>query len=261
MSWHHIAIGYVAYLVGVSLSRPEFAGARARLAALAAVVAALTAADLVFSPGRAWSWVILPSLMLLAGYRMSGLLFVRVDSGAENWLRRSDERALWRTGILPAYQRAPQIVIEYFELSYFLVYATIPAGAIVLLASGQAATVHRYWLVVLLAEFLCYGVLPWVQTRPPMLLEEPGAAPASTMRRVNQAIAARGSIHANTIPSGHAAGAFACALAVGDALPVAGAIFLFLAISISAASVAGRYHYLIDSVLGFIVAMLVWIAV
>jgi hypothetical protein len=63
--------------------------------------------------------------------------------------------------------------------------------------------------VVLLAEFACYGVLPWVQTRPPMLLET--RPPASThdgpLRRFNQAIAARGSIHANTIPSGHAAGA------------------------------------------------------
>ena len=76
----------------------------------------------------------------------------------------------------------------------------------------------------------------WKRGRPASAIDGP-------LRRFNQAIAARGSIHANTIPSGHAAGAFACALAIGDALPVAGAVFAALAVSIATASVLGRYHY------------------
>jgi membrane-associated phospholipid phosphatase len=226
-------------------------------------VGALTFIDILYRLGAAWSLVIIPSLVLLGGYKMSGLLFVRVDAAVETWLRNSDDRWLWRTGILAGFERAPVWVREFFELSYLLVYAALPAGAIVLLAAGHRPGAGRYWTVVLLAEFACYAVLPWVQTRPPMLLENRPAATAihGPMWRVNKAIAARGSIHANTIPSGHAAGALACALAISDALPAAGAGFAALAVCIAAASVLGRYHYLADAVLGFVVAIAAWMIV
>lgn len=93
-----------------------------------------------------------------------------------------------------------------------------------------------------------------------MLLEQP-AGPghrAGPIRRFNQLIASRASIHANTIPSGHVAGAFAAALAVFSVVPVAGAALLFLATSIAAASVLGRYHYALDAVLGLLVAIGAW---
>jgi membrane-associated phospholipid phosphatase len=261
VSWHLVALAYLVYLVAAAWLRPEFARARRRLGAGALLLGTLTTVDAVYRLAPGWSLVVIPSLVLLGGYRISGLLFVRIDAPAEAWLRQSDERWLWRTGFLPAYGRAPLIVREFFEASYLLVYTALPAGAIVLLASGEAAAAARYWTVVLLAEFACYGVLPWVQTRPPMLLE-PHRASASDgpIRAFNQGIAARGSIHANTIPSGHAAGAFACALAISDALPAAGAAFGALAICIAAASVLGRYHYLADAILGLAVAVAAWIA-
>lgn len=257
MSWHWVALVYLVYLVVTSWLRPEFAPARVRILTFALILGALTAIDTGYAPGAAWSLVVIPSLVLLGGYRMSGLLFVRVDARAEAWLRQSDERWLRRTGILPGFERAPVIVREFFELSYLLVYIALPAGAIVLLTSGEAVGAARYWTVVLLAEFACYAVLPWVQTRPPMLLEpRPHASPIDgPVRRFNQAIAARGSIHANTIPSGHAAGAFACALAISDVLPAAGMLFAVLAVSIATASVLGRYHYAADAVLGLAVAL------
>ena len=263
MSWHVVALAYFAYLVVTSWLRPEFAPARGRLLTAALIGGALTTIDFAYQPGAAWSLVIIPSLILLGGYRMSGLLFVRVDARAETWLRQSDDRWLRRTGVLPAFDRAPVVVREFFELSYMLVYVALPAGAIVLLASGQAAGAARYWTIVLLAEFVCYAVLPWVQTRPPMLLEArpPASSNDGLLRRFNQAIASRGSIHANTIPSGHAAGAFACALAIGDAQPISGALFAALAVSIAAASVLGRYHYAADAVLGFAVAIVAWLVV
>lgn len=263
MSWHWIALAYIVYLVVTSWLRPEFAPARLRLLTAALALGTLTAIDRAYPMGAPWSLVIIPSLVLLGGYRISGFLFVRVDARVETWLRQSDDRWLRRTGILPGFERAPTVVREFFEFSYLLVYAALPAGAIVLLASGQAAGAARYWNVVLLAEFACYAVLPWVQTRPPMLLEPgpPASAIDGPIRRFNQAIAARGSIHANTIPSGHAAGAFACALAISDALPAAGAAFAALAVSIATASVVGRYHYAADAVLGLAVAIAAWMIV
>ena len=74
-------------------------------------------------------------------------------------------------------------------------------------------------------------------------------------------VASRASIQANTIPSGHAAGAMAVALAVGSTLPAAGVVFLFLALSIAVATVLGRYHYVVDSVLGVVVAIAAWMVI
>ena len=70
----------------------------------------------------------------------------------------------------------------------------------------------------------------------------------------------RASIQVNTLPSGHAAGAVATALAVATVMPDAGAVFLVLALSIAMATVIGRYHYIVDSVLGIVVAMIASVA-
>ncbi len=41
-------------------------------------------------------------------------------------------------------------------------------------------------------------------------------------------------------------------------MPAAGAVFLILAVSIALATVLGRYHYVIDTVLGVMVAVIAW---
>jgi membrane-associated phospholipid phosphatase len=68
----------------------------------------------------------------------------------------------------------------------------------------------------------------------------------------------RASIQVNTLPSGHAAGALATALAVGTIMPFAGIVFLLAALLISIATVVGRYHYVVDTVLGVLVALAAW---
>ena len=50
---------------------------------------------------------LLPAVILLAGYRLSGLFFVAPMLDLERWLLRVDEQWLGRTGILAAYERAP----------------------------------------------------------------------------------------------------------------------------------------------------------
>jgi membrane-associated phospholipid phosphatase len=113
----------------------------------------------------------------------------------------------------------------------------------------------------LLAEFVSYGMLPWLQTRPPRAIEAVAGVrhPPSSVRQFNAAILNRGSIQVNTVPSGHAAGAVATALAVADVMPGAGIVFALLAAAIVAATVLGRYHYLVDSLLGGLVAVSAWL--
>ena len=256
MYWQAVALGYVSYLAVVSLTRREFARARLPLWIAAAVAWGAFAIG-----GRARLPpaldVVIPALILLGGYWLSGLLFVRPEARIERWLQSVDHAVLRR--MLAWYRHAPRFVTEYFELSYLLVYLAVPAGATTLALAGHADQVGRFWTVVLLAEFACYGMLPWIQTRPPRALEAPNP-PARThiIRRLNHRIVNRASIQANTLPSGHAAGALATALAVGSSMPMAGAVFVMLALSIAVATVLGRYHYLVDTVLGVLVAIAAW---
>jgi membrane-associated phospholipid phosphatase len=253
MHWQGVALGYVSYLAVVSLSRREFAKARLPLSTAAAVA---WGAFAVFGRARRSPAldIVIPALILLGGYWLSGLLFVRPEARIERWLQSVDDAALRR--VLDWYRHAPRVVTEYFELSYLLVYLAVPAGATTLALAGHADQVGRFWTVVLLAEFACYGMLPWIQTRPPRLLEAALAPPHThSVWHLNHRIVDRASIQANTIPSGHAAGALATALAVGSTMPMAGAVFLILAISIAVATVLGRYHYAVDTVLGALVAI------
>jgi membrane-associated phospholipid phosphatase len=257
MRWHWIAVAYYSYLLGVALAQPRFH--RARWPAMAAALVWWTVLAGPWSAG--WGTavqVVLPLPVLLGGYWLSGLFFVRPMETLERRLLDVDDRALRRTGLLTAYQSAPAIVRESFEGAYLLVYIVVPAGAAALVVGGHAAAVPEFWAVVLTAEFLSYGMLPWLQTRSPREIEDSTTAPAGPLRRFNLRVLSRGSIQVNTLPSGHAAGAVAVALAVASHMPATGLVFLFLAAGIVAATVVGRYHYLVDTVLGVLVAILTW---
>ena len=263
MHWQWVAVGYVAYLAIVSLTQPRFTRARGPL--LLAAAAACAAVALEFAPTDPAPLhpaleVIVPAAVLLAGYWLSGLLFVVPDERLERWLQSVDDTILGRTGALAWFRTAPRAVIEFFELSYLLVYVIVPAGAVTLVLGGHAEQVGRFGAVVLLAEFTCYAMLPWLQTRPPRALEN---APSDArrpllIRSLNLGIVNRASIQVNTLPSGHTAGAMATALAVGSTMPAAGAVFLVFAASIAVAAVLGRYHYVVDAVLGLAVAAIAW---
>ena len=252
MHWHDVVLAYMSYLAVVSVTSRRFA--RARIPVLVAAAVAwggfALAGHITLSPALA---VTIPSLILLAGYWLSGLFFVRPDPRVEGWLWSVDKTVLAR--VLGWYRSAPRLVTEYFELSYFLVYAAVPGGAVTVIVGGHADQIDRFWTFVLMAEFACYGMLPWIQSRPPRDLEPKDAGNGAVMRKLNRAIGDRASIHVNTVPSGHAAGALATALAVGSVMPEAGAVFQWLAWSIVAATVLGRYHYLVDSALGVLVAI------
>jgi membrane-associated phospholipid phosphatase len=258
MHWQGLALGYVSYLALVSLTRREFVRARTPLL-LAAAVAWAAFAGFGATRLSPVLEIVLPSLILLAGYWLSGLLFVRPNVRLERWLQSVDHCVLARPGVLAWFCRSPRVVQEFFELSYLLVYLAVPAGATVLVLAGHADHVGRFWTVVLLAEFACYGMLPWIQTRPPRTIEvESGPLPGVLLQQLNRSIVNRASIQANTIPSGHAAGAFATAFVVGSIIPSAGMMFLLLAVSIAVATVLGRYHYVVDTVLGVLVALGAW---
>jgi len=208
-------------------------------------------ASLALAPdGVANVWV-LPGAVLLIGYWTSGLLFVAPMPRAERWLAELDESL----GIQSIATRCPRAIAEFLEFAYSGIYPLILISLYFALRAGVSP--DRFWTTIVVTDYVCFGVLPWFQTRPPRTLgfDTPWRA---SWRAINERILAGGSIQVNTFPSGHAAEGLASALLVtGAPLPVVAWMF-FNALAVSAGAVLGRYHYAADAIAGWVVALLVW---
>ena len=148
------------------------------------------------------------------------------------------------------------MLIEFFEVAYLFCYPLVPAGFVYLYIAGPAEEIDRFWTAVLLASFSCYGLLPWLPTRPPRALEQTVVPSRSRVRLLNLRVLGRASVQLNTFPSAHVAASLATALAVGVRHPSAGLVLGVIALAISLGSVLGRYHYAADALSGTALALL-----
>jgi hypothetical protein len=258
-----VVCGFFAYLVVLSRVRPLAAAARRRVAlvGLVCIAVVIMLSRLRPSPSlellREW----LPAVYLLQGYWLCGLFFQRPSLRIERRLLAFDTWLFERTGLRRAAARAPRLVASWFEATYLLAYPFVPVGFGVFLALGHRGRADAFWTVALIAGFTCYGMLPWIQTRPPRALaaDRPLWTPHLRLRRLNTTVLQRMSVQVNTCPSGHAATSMAVALTIVTAgAPATGAGFLFVAASIVAATVLARYHYALDTLLGLTVGIAAW---
>jgi hypothetical protein len=202
----------------------------------------------------------MPAAQILIAYWISGAFVGPPMGGAEAWLAKWDRWLFDGAGLSRAIARAPRVVLEVLEAAYLSVYVVVPLGFAIVWFVAIDLDVHRYWNVVVASELICYAMLPWIRTRPPRAVGDHPVIDSRRvmLRRMNLLVLQRGSIQANTVPSGHAAGAMATALMVMEYLPGVGLALMGLAFAIMAGSIAGRYHYLMDSVLGALVAIAAW---
>jgi hypothetical protein len=261
-SVERVIIGFLIYAAAAGW-RP---GIRAHRRLVVGVVCLLDVLLILALARTEWSWwpaarAWHPAVQILVCYWLSGALFIRPMPRLEAWLTRSDDAFFARLQLHRAIASAPRALLELFELAYLLVYPVIPAGFLAASLVDPAIDPDRYWSVVVSAELACYAALPWLQSRPPRALANQMGIDSRGLaaRRLNLHVLERGSIQVNTIPSAHAAGATATALAVGAINPVAGAVFAVIALGIVIGSVAGRYHYAIDAALGVGVAVVAWL--
>jgi hypothetical protein len=252
-AWAIAGVLYFGYIAVVALVRRPAAGGRRRAFAWCVVGSAICVA----SSWTASFWLraaILPPLALLASYWSSGALWIRPMERVERFLLHSDER-LWVPRIAAA---MPRPLVEFQEFSYAAVYLLIPLALAAHYAVNPAADADRFWTVILVTDDICFGMLPWIQTRPPRALD-PRAPWRSSFRAFNVRLLGETSIGFNTVPSGHAAEALAAALMMTTApWPLVTTMLLFAA-SISAGAVFGRYHFALDAFTGWAVALCVWV--
>lgn len=257
-----IAGGYGALLAVTALwlaaRRTDVLARRAPVAAVSCAAYALVAIGLA-TLDTFWVHLLAPGALLLGAYWLSGPFFRDPQIWLESWLLRSD-RSTFETLRVDAWlRRAPRWMLELLEASYTADYIVVGGGAI-LTAPYGAEAVSRYWTIVLAAELTCYAALPFLRSRPPRALEPPGviAERAPLLRALNTAILDRASVQANTLPSGHVAGAAAATLAIMPISPAAGLVFLAMTALIGISATVGRYHYAVDCALGAVVALAAW---
>jgi membrane-associated phospholipid phosphatase len=251
---HVLAFVYFLYLAIVAVLRGP--GRARRVSGAVLVATSAVSAGLADAPAstpvsvleQVWALA-----LLFVAYRTAGVFYERPDEALESRLLAVDRRlGISRAASSPA-------VTALLEAAYVCVYLVIPAGAIVVVRTASPGAAQTFWTTVLAAGFVCYGALPWLQTRPPRAIERPAHADApAILRRLNLAILKRGSVGVNTLPSGHAATAVAVALSVWSSAPLAGALFGLLALLIAASTIAGRYHYAVDTALGVAVGVGAW---
>ena len=256
-AWEIASIVFFCYIAAVALIK--YASGRLRPGRALRVFLSSTAAIALAVASSRWphsmvlhDWV-LPPVLLLVAYWTSGLLFVAPMRRMEDRLMAID-RGL-RINALAA--GTPRWLAEVLELAYVGVYPLIPLALVLHLRFAGSPDPTRFWSVILVTDYICFGALPWIQTRPPRGLErvEPWFA---RIRALNLRLVGSASIGVNTFPSGHAAEAVAAALLVAGAPAPALALMWVNALAISAGAVLGRYHYAADAFAGWAVAVLVW---
>jgi membrane-associated phospholipid phosphatase len=253
-------VAYCTYIVAAALIKRGIAHRhRAAVVASGAAIALLA----VSAPRAPWNdlpwireWLLPGAVYLLGAYRISGLLYTRPMPPLERWLVRLDAAL----GAVRWSERLPLAAAEVLEFSYLSVYALIAAGPLIARAAAGDGALDPFWTIVLVADYICFGCMPWAQTRTPRALEGPAPTRRSHVRRLNLAVLKTFSHDRNTFPSGHAAEAGAVVLALLATSPAASLLFLPLALGVGIGSVAGRYHFAGDAIAGYLVSILVWLA-
>ncbi|MBS1800399.1 MAG: phosphatase PAP2 family protein [Acidobacteria bacterium] len=200
-------------------------------------------------------------VLFLIPYWQTGQFFREPNHAIENRLLAFDRRLLPHIAHTSGTSR--NLIGFILEMAYLSCYPLVPLGVTAIYAAGLRERINGFWLVLLLATYICYAVTPFVPAYPPRSLvnNQPATvAPANKGRIFNRWLLKHGSIHAISFPSAHVASAFAIALVLLHYAPYLGATFLIIAIMISLGAVIGRYHYALDVILGAVTALIVFLA-
>jgi len=212
------------------------------------------------SGGRsAWrDWA--PPLVLLGAYRELEL-FARSRPGRplENGWQALDRVLLNECHVRGAIEGAGWLLPLYLELTYLLVYGIGFFLMLVVYRARRRAIADRVLFVYLLGALLAYAIIPFFPSAPPRsLFSDSGPQVMTPLRRLNLMIVNDAGVHTGVFPSAHVSSAFSAAwallLLVRERRKEAWGMLLY-AVSVSVATVYGRYHYAVDAAAGFAVSL------
>ncbi|HEY4363140.1 MAG TPA: phosphatase PAP2 family protein [Bryobacteraceae bacterium] len=251
-----LAIVYFLYVAAIA---PFYIVAPWRALLLAAIIAG---GFLLLSRGPQVLRDLAPLAATLAAYREMNWFTPAVQ---DHHLERSwivwDRALLDGHGLRAAIESAGMLLPGYLELCYLLVYAVGPVVVAAAIFSERRHRTDHLWIAYLAGTLGAYALFPYFPSEPPRTVFAGEDLPhvVTVIRQLNLWIVGGYGIHSSVFPSAHVSSAFSAAwglLAVMREKRWMGWTMLVYAVSVSIATVYGRYHYGVDAVAGFAVSLL-----
>jgi membrane-associated phospholipid phosphatase len=204
----------------------------------------------------------LPMLLTLIAFREMEL-FVPAENKLwfeTGWIQL-DRQFLHDWGIHRMIESWGAIFPFYLEVCYLLVYGLAAYSLAWIVARANRRAVDFFWVTYLTGTLTAYGLFPYFPSLPPRLAFPFVEPPLVTtwVRTLNLWLLRGVTIHSGVFPSAHVSSAFSATWALYLIFPHRrwlGHSLLIYSISVSLATVYGRYHYLADVLGGFGVSLI-----
>lgn len=200
-------------------------------------------------------WIAL-GLILIAYREMNWFTPLVRDYHLElSWIRY-DRIFLYQWGGQSWIESLGPVIPGYLEFCYLLVYGIGAFSLAALYITRRLERVNDFLLIYLTGCLLSYALFPYFPSDPPRVVFAGTDLPnyVSPIRMLNLSLVHDYGIHSSVFPSAHVSSAFAAAWGLMKVLPEQpwiGRGMLIYAVSVSVATVYGRYHYSVDAIAGF----------
>jgi membrane-associated phospholipid phosphatase len=209
----------------------------------------------------------LPLALTLCAFREMELFVTRNYNIANEsaWIQL-DRLLLTEWKLTAAIESLGKVLPLYLEICYLLVYGIAVFCLIVLFTDRMPKSkinhraVDLFLVLYLLGTLGAYALFPFFPSEPPRYAF-PDVAPPTVItwaRHLNLWILGKATIHSGVFPSAHVSAAFSCAWAmflVRAKRPILCRTLVVYAVSVSVATIYGRYHYAADVLAGFAVSL------
>ena len=200
------------------------------------------------------------AMMLLAYREMGWFALPHADTRLEQGWVLWDRLFLDRLGARAVIESLGPVIPAMLEVAYSLVYTVAPFSLAMLYYHRRRRDAEELLFPTLFAVLGCYFLFPFFPSEPPRSVFPDRDLPLATVPRAfNHWLLGNYGIHTSVFPSAHVAGAFSSAFALRRLLPGNQALttaIMILATLIAISTVYGRYHYLVDALAGFALALL-----
>jgi membrane-associated phospholipid phosphatase len=261
-----IILGFFGYLAAISpwfTERPDLHHQPIELligvAALIALLVGLqrTGISKVMDCIRDW---IPMGLTLIAFQSMELFIPARFSHHYERIWMAWDQVLLGNWGLRRAIESLGWLIPGYLELCYLLVYGVGAFCLLVLYLANRRRGIDAFYAIYLGGTLGAYALFPYFPSQPPRILFPYIDPPTidTLVRHWNVWILRTASIHSSVFPSAHVSSAFAAAWAMLLVMPRRrryGWALLIYAVSVSLATIYGRYHYAADVAAGFAISV------
>ena len=217
-------------------------------------------ACLSHAPTALRDWLPAP-LILLAYKEMGWLAQPHADISRETAWVYWDRLVLGDYGVKALIECAGPAIPGLLELCYLLVYVMVPVS-IGLATIYARDRVEHLTFPLLVTCLITYALFPFFASEPPRTVFPTDLVPTyqTLFRQINWYICGGYGIHTSVFPSGHVASASAATAGVYRLMPQrrwAWGTLALISPGIFIATVYGRYHFLVDSLAGALVALIV----